>query len=171
MYVVFFWSSPRHRWSCLLLPTLKSLYGSQVGMEVKTYLHCIYCKVNTGIKEKRVILLDKDVHVCEIYMVAALILLCSLNHISLVWYLENTFAREHGLSFLFIFSLILSFFYGGHLSTHCFRYLEHLSIFSILFFLHSYMPLYCNWKTFKREIYRNLEHLFLTNIFLCLLLV
>jgi hypothetical protein len=43
--------------------------------------------------------------------------------------LENTFTREHGLSFSF-----LSFFHGRHMSTHCFRYLRHLSIFSILFY-------------------------------------
>ena len=67
------------------LPTSKSLCGAQVGMNMKTYLHCIYCKVKIRIQEKNVILLYQDVHVCGyIYMVANLILLCFLKHISLV---------------------------------------------------------------------------------------
>jgi hypothetical protein len=47
---------------------LKSLCGVQVGMEVKTYLYCIYCKIKTRIQGENVILLDQDVHVCEIYI-------------------------------------------------------------------------------------------------------
>jgi hypothetical protein len=141
-----FRSSPRHRWSCLLLPTLKSLCAVQVGMKVKSYLHCIYCKVNTRIQgEKCHTLRSRYACVWNIYMVAILILLCSLNHASLVWNLENTFAREHGLSFSFLlfffFFSSFSFFHSRHLSTHCFRYLGHLSIFLILFFLHSHKPL------------------------------
>ena len=31
------------------LPTSKSLCGAQAGINVKTYLHCIYCKVKTRI--------------------------------------------------------------------------------------------------------------------------
>ena len=35
------------------LPTSKSLCGAQVGMNMKTYLHCIYCKVKTRIEGER----------------------------------------------------------------------------------------------------------------------
>ena len=42
--------------------------------------------------------------------------------------LGNNFARKHGLSYS------SHFFLGGHLSTHYFKYLGHLSIFSQLFF-------------------------------------
>ena len=42
------------------LPTSKSLCESQVGMNMRTYLHCIYCKVKTRIQGE---LLDQDVHV------------------------------------------------------------------------------------------------------------
>ena len=35
------------------LPTSKSLCGDQVGMDMKTYLHCIYCKVKTRIQEEK----------------------------------------------------------------------------------------------------------------------
>jgi hypothetical protein len=47
-------------------------------------------------------------------MVAILILLCSLKHVSLVWNIE-TFARERELSlfFLFFFSWRTSEYYGG----------------------------------------------------------
>jgi hypothetical protein len=147
------------------LPTSKSLYEAQVEWKWKHTCIAYIVKSIQGSKEKDVILLDQDVHVCGIYMVAILILLCSLKHVSLVWNLENTIAREHGLSFFFIFL----FFHGGHLSTHCFRFLRHLSIFSILFFCIA-TCLFLQLKNFKKDINKNLEHLFLTNFFLCLLL-
>ena len=46
------------------LSTSKNLCGAQVGINVRTYLHCIYCKVKTMIQGENVILLDQDVHVC-----------------------------------------------------------------------------------------------------------
>ena len=49
-----------------------------------------------------------------------------LENISLFRNLE-IFARKHGLSYS------SHFFSGRHLSTHCFKYLGHLSIFSQLF--------------------------------------
>ena len=85
-----------------------------------------------------------------IYMVANLILLCSLKtYLSFeTWkhLLEN---RGY---------LIHLFFSGGHLSTHCFKYLGHLSIFfSSSFFyeqlLHSLMSLFCN-RTFWEIVTR-----------------
>ena len=63
-----------------------------------------------------------------IYMVANLILLCSLKTY-LSFQTWKHFCKRTG-AILFI-SL---FFSGGYLSTHCFRYLGHLSIFSQLFF-------------------------------------
>ena len=35
------------------LPTSKSLCGAQVGMDMITYLHCIYCKVKTRIQREK----------------------------------------------------------------------------------------------------------------------
>ena len=35
------------------LPTSKTLCGAQVGMNMKTYLHCIYCKVKTRIQGEK----------------------------------------------------------------------------------------------------------------------
>ena len=35
------------------LPTFKSLCGAQVGMNMETYLHCIYCKVKTRIRGEK----------------------------------------------------------------------------------------------------------------------
>jgi hypothetical protein len=37
----------------MILPTSKSLCGSRVGIEVKTYLYCIYCKVKIRIQEEK----------------------------------------------------------------------------------------------------------------------
>jgi len=61
----------------------------------------------------------------------------------------------------------LSLFYGGHLSTHYFRYLRHLSIFLqdslfFLFFMNNSCIAHASFlqlKLFKRDIYQNLEHL------------
>ena len=47
------------------LSTSKSLCGAQVGMNMRTYLHYIYCKVKTRIQGEDVILLDQDVHMCR----------------------------------------------------------------------------------------------------------
>ena len=62
----------------------------------------------------------------DIYMVANLILLCCLRTY-LPFKTRKSFRKKTGTI------LFISFFLGGHLSTHCFRYLEHLSIFSLLF--------------------------------------
>jgi hypothetical protein len=102
-------------------------------------------------------------HVCGIYMVAILIQLCSLNHISLVWNIENTFARDHGLSFFISFFFL--FFMAGIWVPIILDISDAYPFFIILFFLHSHMPLSCNSKTLKRDIYKNLEHLFLTTSF------
>ena len=78
------------------------------------------------------------------------------KHISLLK-LENNFARKEGLSY----SSFLLFFFGGHLSTHCFRYLGHLSIFSS-FFINNFCIAPCFFYATKllRDSNKNLEHLF-----------
>jgi len=78
------------------LPTSKRFMWSSVGINMRIYLYCIYCKVKTRIKKKNAILLNQDVHECGYeYMVANLILLCSLKHISLVETLKTLFANEN----------------------------------------------------------------------------
>ena len=65
--------------------------------------------------------------------------------------------------------LIHLFFSSGHLSTHCFHYLGHLSIFSTLFFLfflfffmNNFCIAPCPFSATKllRDSNKNLEHLF-----------
>ena len=87
-----------------------------------------------------------------IYMGANLILLCSLKTY-LSSKIGNKFARKHGLSY--------SSFLGKYLSTHCFRYLRHLSIFS-LFFMNNFCIAPCFFSATKllRDSNKNLEHLF-----------
>ena len=63
-----------------------------------------------------------------IYMVANLILLCCLTHISLLK-LGNIFCKRIGAIFIH-----LSFFSGGHLSTQCFKYSGHLCVHFFSFF-------------------------------------
>ena len=65
LYMWYFWILTKAQMTfAFFLPTSTSLCGAQVGMNIRTYLHCIYCKVKTRTKEKNVILLDQDVHVC-----------------------------------------------------------------------------------------------------------
>ena len=63
----------------------------------------------------------------DAYMVANLILLCSLKT-SHFWNLETTLQENMG------YHIHLLLFLVGHLSTHCFKYLRHLSIFFNSFF-------------------------------------
>ena len=107
------------------LPTTR-LYVEFIGREkASAYLHCIYCKVKQRIKESWVIQSNQDVHVCGYMYGGNLILLCSLK--TYLSFDLEIFLQDNKSY------LIHLFFLGGHLSTHCFQYLGHLSIFSILF--------------------------------------
>ena len=97
-----------------------------------------------------------------IYVVDNLILLCSLKtYLSFkTWkYLQDNMGYLIHLFF---------FFSGRHLSTHCFRYLRHLPIFSILFFsfflffMNNFCIAPCLFSTTKllRDSNKKLEHLF-----------
>jgi hypothetical protein len=77
-----------------------------------------------------------------IWWIILILLLLHEEYISLLE-LKN-FARKHGLSLLFF-----SFFFS----------LGHLSIFSILFLLHSHMNLF-EYKILERITTRSLKHLF-----------
>jgi hypothetical protein len=112
-------------------------------MKMKRYLYCIYCKVKTRIQGERChTLRSRCVCVWNIYggyPNSTMLLKTCLPCLKL----ENTFAREHGLSFSFflLFFFFSLFFHSGHLSTYCFLYLGHLPIFSNTFLLHIHMPL------------------------------
>ena len=81
------------------LPTSKSLCGAQVGINMRTYLHCIYCKVKTRIRGENVIFLDQEVHVHG-YVYGGYPNSTMLNETYLSYLkLENTFASKHGLSY------------------------------------------------------------------------
>jgi hypothetical protein len=115
---------------CLFFPTTKA-YVKFIGREkARAYLQCIYCKVKPRIQRKMSHIIKSRcacvwMYVVDIWWNPNSILL--LENISLLKP-ENIFAREQGL---FYSSL---FFSGGHLSTHCFQYFRHLSIFLVLFF-------------------------------------
>ena len=109
---------------------LKSLCGVQVGMNMKTYWHCIYCKVKQWIqRELSHTIKSRCACVWNIWWLI-LILLCSLKT-NLSFETWKHLLESRG------YLIHLSLFSGGHLSTYCFRYLGHLSIFSQLFFLFS----------------------------------
>jgi hypothetical protein len=135
-------------------------------------------KSNNGSKEKNIIQLNQDVHVCGMfggYMVANLILLCSLTHISFLK-LGNILQENRGYLYSSLF--FLRFFSSGHLSTHCFKYSEHLCVhffsfsFFLLFFklLHSPMSFSTTnlWERFQQQLGAFILSGNLTSMFLCL---
>ena len=134
---------------------------------MRTYLHCIYCKGKTRIQGEKCHTLRSRCACVWIYMVANLILLCSLKHISLDWNLKILCKKTWAI--LFIFILLFS---GGHLSTHCFRYLEHLSIFFyFLFFMNNFCIDHASFsaiETFQEWHLQELGVFILSIIFLCL---
>ena len=126
----------------LSLPTTKA-YMEFIGREkARAYLQCIYCKVKQWIQRE----LSQTIklrcacvwNIWWIYMVANPKSTLLLKNLSLFWNMEIILQENRGY-------LIHLFFSGGHLSTHCFRYLRHLSIF--LFFSLSFSP-YFLWITF-----------------------
>ena len=141
-----------------------------IGREkATTYLQCIYCKVKPQIQRELSHTIKSRcacvwMYMVDIYMMAKLILLCSLETY-LSWNLE-TFAREQGLSYSSIF--LFFFFSGGHLSTHCFKYLGHFYVhfFPQLFFSYSsfFMNNFCiapclfSATKLWEIAYKNLEH-------------
>ena len=123
-------------------------------------MQCIYCKVKQRIQRELSYTIKSRCACVWIYMVANLILLCSLKtYLSFeTWkhLLENRGYLIH-----------LSFFLGGHLSTHCFKYLEHYCVhfFQLLvfsFFINNFYIAPCLFFATKllRDSNKNLEHLF-----------
>ena len=80
-----------------------------------------------------------------------------IENISLFWYLKKTLQENTGCLIHLFF-----FFSGGHLSTHCFQYLRHLSIFSSLFFMNNFCIATCFFSATEllRDSNKKLEHLF-----------
>ena len=106
-------------------------------------------KFNLGSKESWVIQSNQDVHVWMygIYMVANLILLCSLKTYLFFWIWKHNLARKHELSYS---SLSFFFFSSGHLSTHYFRYHRDLSIFHYsFFFMNNFCIAQCFFSAIK----------------------
>ena len=117
--------------SCLFLfLPLRLMWSSLVGRKLEHTCNAYIVKSNLGSKESWVIQSNQDVHVCGIYggyiWRLILILLCFLKaYLSFETWKQLLESRGY---------LIHLFFSGEHLSTHCFRYLGLLSIFSQLFF-------------------------------------
>ena len=93
---------------------------------------------------------------CVEYMWLILILLCCLKtYLSFETWKHLLESRGY-LIHLFLFL-------GGHLSTHCFRYLRHLSIFfstlffSLLFFMNNFCIAHVSFpqQNFERDINKN----------------
>jgi hypothetical protein len=107
-----------------------------------------------------------------IYFVANLILLCSLKTYLSFETWKQLCKKTWAILFISLFS-------SGELqSTHCFKYLEHLSIFSsAFFFMNNFCIGTCLFLATKllSDSNKNLEHLFrrypVGNIFWCLLAV
>ena len=83
-----------------------------------------------------------------------------LENISLLETWKYSCKKSWAIIFISLFS-----FLGGHLSTHSFQYLEHLSIFSTLFFsffMNNFCIAQCFFATTKilRDSNKNMEHLF-----------
>ena len=128
---------------CLFVFLPLRLYVEFIGREkARAYLQCIYCKVKQWIQRELSHTIKSRCacvwNIWWIYMVANPNSILLLKNLYLFWNLE-TLAREQGLSYSSLF------FSGGHLSTHWFVYLGHLSIFSQLFFSFLYFFL---WITF-----------------------
>ena len=128
-------SSPRQKWCyAFSLPTTKA-YVEFIGRKkARAHLKYIYCKVKQWIqREMSRTIKSRCARVWNIwwvYMVAILILLCSLK----TYLLFETWKQFCKKTWAILFISFSLFFPGGHLSTHCFRYLGHLSIFSHHFF-------------------------------------
>jgi hypothetical protein len=110
------------------LPTTKAYVQFLGNEKVRAYLQYIYCKVKQWIQRELSHTIKLRCACVWKYMVANLILLCSLTtYLSFETWKQMLESRGY---------LIHLFFSDGHLSTHCFRYLGHLSIFfNFLFFL------------------------------------
>ena len=164
IYVVFVDPHQGIKWCCALsLPTTKAYVEFIDREKARVYLQCIYCKVKQRIqrelshtiKSRCACVWIYEVDICGGKPNSTLL----LENLSLFWNLE-TLAREQGLSYS-------SFFSGGHLSTHCFRYFGHLSIFSTLllfssFFMNNFFIapyLFSATKLWEID-YKNLDHWF-----------
>ena len=113
---------------CLSLPTTKAyveLIGVENSMEELQY---IYCKVKPQIQRELNHTIKSRCACVWMYMVANLILLCSLKT-----YLS--FGTQKILCKKTWAILFISSFLGGHQSTHYFIYLRHFSMFFNTFFL------------------------------------
>ena len=125
---------------------------------MKEHICNIYIvKSNLGSKESKSynqIKMCMCIDVWWIYMVANLILLCSLKTY-LSFGTQKILCKK-------TWAILFISFLGGHLSTHCFRYLGYLSIFSQLFFMKNFCIAPCFFSTTKllRDNNKNLEHLF-----------
>ena len=116
------------------LPTTKA-YVEFIGREkARTYLQCIYCKVKQWIQRELSQTIKSRcacvwIYIWWIYMVANLILLCSLKTYLSFETWKHFCKRTWAILFI---SLSFS---GRHLNTHCFKYLKH---FCVHFFLFSF---------------------------------
>jgi hypothetical protein len=90
-----------------------------------------------------------------------------LGNLTLFWNLEIFLQENRG------YLIHLSFFSGGHLSTHCFRYLRHLCVFfSTFFYEYFFIAPYIFsatklWERYQQELWafiwwmKNLSSMFL----------
>jgi hypothetical protein len=129
---------------------------------VKTYLHCIYCKVKQWIyREMRHIIESSFIWWNMVETNSTLLLEKKIN----LSFIQLSLFKEYELS------LSLPFFKGGkYLSTHCFNFFGHLSNFYTPFFFciaHTFFE-FSSWETLHKT-WSNYLVTVLYNYFRCFL--
>ena len=107
----------------------------------------------------------------DMYMVAILILLCSLKHISLVRNLKILFARKHGLSYS---SLSLSLFWRVSKYPLFSISWTLVHFFNTFIFMNNFCIAHASFsviETFQKRHLQELGAFILSSLFLCLFLV
>ena len=129
-------------------------------MYERAYLQCICCKVKPQIQRELS-------HTIKSRCACVWIYGGYPNSTLLLQNLSETWKYFYERTWTILF--ISLFFSGGHLSTHCFKYLRHLFIFflnSFFYFLSFFMNNFCialclfSITKLLRDSNKNLEHLF-----------
>ena len=127
-------SPPRQQWCyAFLFLQLRLMWSSQEWKKhERAYLQYIYYKVKPRIQRELSHTIKARCACVWMYMVANLILLCSLKTYLALKTWKQLCKKIWDILFISSF-----FFLGGHRSTHYFQYLKHLSIFFNTFSLNN----------------------------------
>ena len=149
---------------CLSLPTTKAyveLIGVEKAWKSILVIHILLSQTSDPMRVESYnqMKMCMCVDVWWIYMVANLILLCSLKTYLSFETWKQLCKKTEAILFIFFF-----FFPGGHLSTHCFSNSDTCPFFSylFLFFMNNFCIATCFFSAIEllRDSNKNLEHLF-----------